>query len=449
MGGCVVGTGATAILYWADRAAGTIRKIDIAGNSVATVAGKATSAGCADGTGGTTGTARFDQPHNCALGPDGNLYVADQTSGLVRKVTLPGGVVTTLGGQCQGFQSVDGCGTNAIFGQLGQLTVDSSGNIWAGDRSGAGSAKARVIKGTPGGSTTVTIHFTGSASDQASNFTLQSSGTIIPASSYADVSASITGPLGGPFQATIAPSGPAQFYRIKRTPSAINGHLQYFSYFGNNWQETKDHINVVWDVGDVDGDVPQFEALGLKYVLNIWWFGNADREEALQGAKWDAWYNKVKPHINYIAAFNLADEPNLGNRDYFERQIQKLKSVFPNTPTMIEYTIGFAELPSGLDWLLIEFYGMSAAQAAQQFNNAIKPELSANQKIVAAPSSDTYGTDGENAQNAANFFDWSKSEPMVVGIVPWYWDYWGNQGVKVQPSTRAKYTEIGIAITRN
>ena len=56
--------------------------------------------------------------------------------------------MTTIGGVCNAFVAVDGCGATSSFGQLGELTVDSSGNIWAGDR-GQGSAAARVIKGTP------------------------------------------------------------------------------------------------------------------------------------------------------------------------------------------------------------------------------------------------------------------------------------------------------------
>src|SRR5262245_34079004 len=107
------------------------------------------------------------------------------------------------------------------------------------------------------------------------------------------------------------------------SPTAINGHLQYFSYFGNDWTQTKDHINVVWDAHDVDGEIPDIEAHGIKFVLNVWWFGHPDREDLLNGPNWDAFVTKIRPHINNIAAFNVADEPDpgAGNKDYFERQI--------------------------------------------------------------------------------------------------------------------------------
>jgi hypothetical protein len=211
MGIAVSGTGASAILYVADRDNHAIRKIDIAGNFVTNVAGH-NGAGCADGD---SATAQFEQPHGAFLGPDGNLYVPDQFNGTVRKVTLPAGDVTTIGGQCATWGAVDGCGSEALFGQLGQLTVDSAGNIYTADRAGVGSAHARVAKGTaPGGGQVVQIDFTGAATDTASAFTLQSSSNV--GGTYGDVAATITELGAGSFQATIAPSGSRQFYRIRR-----------------------------------------------------------------------------------------------------------------------------------------------------------------------------------------------------------------------------------------
>jgi sugar lactone lactonase YvrE len=58
---------------------------------VSTVAGSGTS-GLVDGAGKQ---ARFDRPNGVAVGPDGNLYVADTANDAVRKVT-PAGVVSTL-----------------------------------------------------------------------------------------------------------------------------------------------------------------------------------------------------------------------------------------------------------------------------------------------------------------------------------------------------------------
>ncbi len=61
--------------------------------------------------------------------------------------------------------------------------------------------------------TTVTINFTGGSSDLASAFTLLASSTVN--GSYAPAGASITGSAGS-YQATVATSGPKQFYRIQK-----------------------------------------------------------------------------------------------------------------------------------------------------------------------------------------------------------------------------------------
>jgi|ERR1035437_1706032 hypothetical protein len=63
---------------------------------------------------------------------------------------------------------------------------------------------------------TVTIHFTGNASDPASAFTLLSSATVSPQSSYTPAAgATITGSAGS-YTATVPSSGAIEFYRIKR-----------------------------------------------------------------------------------------------------------------------------------------------------------------------------------------------------------------------------------------
>jgi hypothetical protein len=62
--------------------------------------------------------------------------------------------------------------------------------------------------------TTLTIKFTGSPSDPASAFSLVGSSTVN--GTYSPVSANITSQGGGSFQATVTPSGSAEFYRIKR-----------------------------------------------------------------------------------------------------------------------------------------------------------------------------------------------------------------------------------------
>ena len=60
----------------------------------------------------------------------------------------------------------------------------------------------------------VTINFDAGASDLPAGFNVISAGTVD--GTYATVSATITNPNAGKFQATVATAGSAQFYRIKR-----------------------------------------------------------------------------------------------------------------------------------------------------------------------------------------------------------------------------------------
>jgi hypothetical protein len=201
----VVGSGDTAILYVMDRENHAVRKIDIAGDTVTTVAGNGTL-GCTDGAGPA---AQFHAPTGIQVGPDGNFYIADQANGSVRKMT-PDGVVTTIGGNCAPGTPADGCGSVSRFGTLGQVAVDSTGHIYTADRD-----SDHVEKGTPPTSSfEVQIDFTGDAADTAGQFTLQSSSNAN--GTYADVSATITTLGTGSFRAVVAANGGSQFYRIKR-----------------------------------------------------------------------------------------------------------------------------------------------------------------------------------------------------------------------------------------
>ncbi len=113
-------------VYVADSGNNLIRKIT-SGGVVTTLAGSGSP-----GNGNGTGTAAsFNQPVGIAVDSNGNVYVGDSHSNLIREIT-PGGVVTTLAGSGS-FGSSNGTGTAASFNNPFGVAVDSSGNVYVAD----------------------------------------------------------------------------------------------------------------------------------------------------------------------------------------------------------------------------------------------------------------------------------------------------------------------------
>ena len=114
--------------YVADQTNHTIRKISASG-VVTTLAGTAGQSGSVDGTGAA---ARFNLPTGITCNAQGDLYVSDLGSHLIRKITAAG-VVTTLAGQVNVSGSSDGSGTAARFFKPAGLAIDSVGNVYVAD----------------------------------------------------------------------------------------------------------------------------------------------------------------------------------------------------------------------------------------------------------------------------------------------------------------------------
>jgi sugar lactone lactonase YvrE/ribosomal protein L30E len=131
----------TSALYIADAMNDTIRKIAVDG-TVSTLAG---SPGVTGSTNATGAAARFNFPSGITVDTNGNIYVADTTNNLIRKITSAG-AVTTLAGvpSVAGFD--DGTGSGALFHQPEGLAVDSTGNLYLAD-----TANSTIRKITPAG----------------------------------------------------------------------------------------------------------------------------------------------------------------------------------------------------------------------------------------------------------------------------------------------------------
>lgn len=128
-------------------AAGNIFVADLLNNRIRKISNFNVTTYAGDGVNGSVNgpgaTARFSGPSGVAVDANGNVYVADQFSSLIRKIT-PDRVVSTLAGSTTGF--ADGTGTAAKFNAPNHIRVDASGNVYVAD---AGNNRIRKI--TPAG----------------------------------------------------------------------------------------------------------------------------------------------------------------------------------------------------------------------------------------------------------------------------------------------------------
>jgi NHL repeat-containing protein len=116
--------------------------------SLALLAG-ASTAGYQDATGVM---AKFDNPNGIAADAAGNLFVADSSNDLIRRVVVATGAVTTLAGGVGQAGRVDAVGTAARFNQPRGLAVDGNGNLYVADM---GNSCIRVVKIATAGVTTL------------------------------------------------------------------------------------------------------------------------------------------------------------------------------------------------------------------------------------------------------------------------------------------------------
>ena len=127
-GGVAVDTAGN--VYIADSSNGRIRKVS-SGGTITTVAGDGEFSYAGDG--GPALSADLNSPYAVAADAAGNLYIADQYNGMIRKV-LPTGYITTIAGAYT--DGVTGDGVAAITARISQpqgVAVDSAGNVYFSD----------------------------------------------------------------------------------------------------------------------------------------------------------------------------------------------------------------------------------------------------------------------------------------------------------------------------
>ena len=111
--------------YFADAGNNRIRKITVSTGIITTVAGSGPTGllnGSYSGDGGPATNATLNEPCGVCLDIYGNIYIADYTNNVVRKVDASTGIITSV------------IGKNAAISGAIYVTVDSSGNIYFSDQ---------------------------------------------------------------------------------------------------------------------------------------------------------------------------------------------------------------------------------------------------------------------------------------------------------------------------
>jgi len=131
-------------LYFSDIATGRIRKVTAGTGLISTVAGGGTNY---PGDGGPATAAALLQPQGVAVDANGNLYFADFSANLVRKVTATTGIITTVAGGGSGGLGDGGAATSAQLNKPFDVALDASGNLYISDY---GNNRVRMVAAATG-----------------------------------------------------------------------------------------------------------------------------------------------------------------------------------------------------------------------------------------------------------------------------------------------------------
>lgn len=119
-------------LYIADSSNCRIRKLS--GSTISTVAGNGTCGYAGDG--GTATSANLSSPSGVAVDSSGNIFIADTTNYVIRKVTASTGKISRIAGTANvaGFSGDGASALSATINAVYQLAVNSAGtSVWIAD----------------------------------------------------------------------------------------------------------------------------------------------------------------------------------------------------------------------------------------------------------------------------------------------------------------------------
>ena len=140
-------------IYIGDTNNNRVRRVDAATGLISTVAGNGETGIFSVGDGGPATSGNLSSPVGVAVDSVGNLYIAEQGGGRVRRVDAKTGVISALAGDVSAFELGDGGpATDASLTQPAGVFVDPAGNVYIADE---GHRRVRRVDGATGVITTV------------------------------------------------------------------------------------------------------------------------------------------------------------------------------------------------------------------------------------------------------------------------------------------------------
>jgi uncharacterized protein (TIGR03437 family) len=125
-----IATDSSGNLYIMDLGNNRVRKVDASTGIISTIAGSGLVGYTGDG--GPALQATFNYPEGLAVDSSGNVYVCDQNSAAVRKISISGTIATVAGGQ-YGFSGDNGPATKAALLTPTGVAFDASGDMYIAD----------------------------------------------------------------------------------------------------------------------------------------------------------------------------------------------------------------------------------------------------------------------------------------------------------------------------
>jgi uncharacterized protein (TIGR03437 family) len=171
-------------VYIADTYNHVVRKVNSAG-IISTFAGNGTGGNSGDG--GPATSAELNDPWSLAVDSSGNVFIADEVSHVVRKVTTDGNITTVAGNGTTFYNPGDGSpATSTGISNVTGITVDGAGNLYIATYQGF-----LVLKVTPAGIISTVAGILGADSDSGDGGPANQAGVAGPQDVAVDSSGNI------------------------------------------------------------------------------------------------------------------------------------------------------------------------------------------------------------------------------------------------------------------